>query len=383
MRILIIRSYPSFMDVEKNTYNIQEVGLAKALVRKGNVCDILFWTDQEQKEVDLPVDGTGIIHVYYRHGKTALKNTVFSDCKDLFSSYDILQTAEYNQMQSWLLARKYPDKTMIYHGPYYSSFNKRYNLMCSVFDKFFLKKYLKLNTKFITKSTLATDFLMKKGIKSENIKTIGVGIDTQMLQSSDSVCNEPLFLRMKEDTGIKILYIGRFEERRNIPFILNVFREVLNQISDARLYMIGTGAREYVDKVWRQAEDLKIRDQIFYQEKMEQKYLSNIYKMADYFLLPTEYEIFGMVLLEAMYYENIVITTENGGSKTLIQDGINGYIRNTESPKEWSDLILKGVSEKEDSIKIKRKARKTIENNYLWDKLSADFEEAYNNIGNN
>ena len=44
------------MDVEKNTYNIQEVGLAKALVRKDNVCDIVFWTDKDEKEVNIPVD---------------------------------------------------------------------------------------------------------------------------------------------------------------------------------------------------------------------------------------------------------------------------------------------------------------------------------------
>ena len=39
------------MDVERNTYNIQEVGLAKALVRKGHVCDIVFWTDKEEKDI--------------------------------------------------------------------------------------------------------------------------------------------------------------------------------------------------------------------------------------------------------------------------------------------------------------------------------------------
>ena len=51
MKILIIRNYPSYMDVEKNTYNIQEVGLAKALVRKGNVCDIVFWTDKAVERI--------------------------------------------------------------------------------------------------------------------------------------------------------------------------------------------------------------------------------------------------------------------------------------------------------------------------------------------
>ena len=144
MKILIVRNYPSYMDVEKNTYNIQEVGLAKALVRKGNICDIVFWTDKEEKEVGLSVDNVGKVTVFYRHGKTALKNTIYTECDNLFARYDVLQTAEYNQMQSWILAKKYPSKHIIYHGPYYASFNKRYNLMCSVFDKLFLKRYLNL-----------------------------------------------------------------------------------------------------------------------------------------------------------------------------------------------------------------------------------------------
>lgn len=56
MKILIIRNFPSYMAVKNNTYNIQEVGLAKALVRKGNTCDIVFWTDKEEEIVEIPVD---------------------------------------------------------------------------------------------------------------------------------------------------------------------------------------------------------------------------------------------------------------------------------------------------------------------------------------
>ena len=69
MRILIIRNFPSYMDVENNTYNIQEVGLAKALVRKGHICDIIFWTDKEEKDVVLLVDNKWSVHVFYRKGK--------------------------------------------------------------------------------------------------------------------------------------------------------------------------------------------------------------------------------------------------------------------------------------------------------------------------
>lgn len=77
------------MDVERNTYNIQEVGLAKALVRKGHICDIVFWTNKEEKNITIAVEDCGNINVFYRHGKTALKNTVYTNCTELFEQYDI------------------------------------------------------------------------------------------------------------------------------------------------------------------------------------------------------------------------------------------------------------------------------------------------------
>lgn len=51
MKILIIRNFPSYMAVKNNTYNIQEVGLAKALVRKGHHCDIIFWTEKAEERI--------------------------------------------------------------------------------------------------------------------------------------------------------------------------------------------------------------------------------------------------------------------------------------------------------------------------------------------
>lgn len=379
MKILIIRNYPSYMDVENNTYNIQEVGLAKALVRKGNVCDIVFWTNQEEKEVDIPVDGVGKVTVFYRYGKTALKNTVYTGCDELFAQYDVLQTAEYNQMQSWIFAKKYPEKHIIYHGPYYASFNKRYNLMCAVFDLFFLNRYRKLGTRFITKSKLAQEFLESKGIKSTNIKTIGVGIDAQMLSNGKTECNEPLLLKMSKDEKVKLLYIGRFEERRNIPFIFDVFSEILKRNTNVTLYMIGTGDKGYTDKCWKYADELGIRESIIYQERMEQKYLSGVYKLADFFLLSTEYEIFGMVLLEAMYYKTVVLTTDNGGSGTLIDNGRNGYILKDKKASEWANVVTKSTSEKMNAVK--ETAHDTIADQYTWDKLADSFIESYKKLG--
>ncbi len=72
MRILIIRNHPSYMDVINNTYNIQEVGLAKAMVRRGHVCDIVFWSNKES-ETSITFDGDKTINIFYRTGINILK----------------------------------------------------------------------------------------------------------------------------------------------------------------------------------------------------------------------------------------------------------------------------------------------------------------------
>ena len=381
MKILIIRNYPSYMSVKNNTYNIQEVGLAKSLVRKGHNCDILFWTKNEPETIDVPVDSFRHIRVFYRKGKTLLKNTVFFNCEDLFEKYDILQPCEYNQMQSWILAKKYSQKTVIYHGPYYSTFNKRYNFMCFFFDLFFLRRYLKLKTRFIVKSELAREFLIGKGISKECICVAGVGIDAQMLQSNNEKSFEiPFIKKMYEDESkLKILYVGRFEKRRNIFFIIDVFREVLNKNNNAHLYLIGTGEKKYLEKIFSYIKEMNLSDRITYQDKIEQKYLSQIYSKSDFFLLPTEYEIFGMVLLEAMYFGNIVFTTRNGGALTLNKNAVNGFILDGLDVSKWANLILSIYENKQLKNSVAVNSTVSIKN-YTWDNLVDLFCKQYSTI---
>ena len=110
------------------------------------------------------------------------------------------------------------------------------------------------------------------------------------------------------------------------------------------------------------AASLGIQDDIVYQERMEQKYLSGVYRLADFFLLPTEYEIFGMVLLEAMYYKTVVLTTNNGGSSTLIENSRNGYILENKKASEWAKIVSETPIEEINAMK--NAAHDTIDNHY-------------------
>lgn len=375
MKVLIIRNYPSYVDVKHNTYNIQEVGLAKALIKKGNKTDIVFWTDKEEKEEIIQFDDKYEFKVFYRKGKNILKNAWYSHIDQLISNYDIIQCCEYNQIQSWYWAKKYKNKTIIYHGPYYSKFNKRYNLICKIFDVFFLKRYIKLNTKFIVKSELARQFLLNKGIDNDNICVAGVGIDTEVLKTENK-CEIDLYNDMKKDKSeLKLLYIGKIEPRRNPKFLIDILKKLIEKNCSVHLYIIGNGESKYVHQINEYAK--KYNKYITWIDRCEQRYLSSIYEQADVFLLPTSYEIFGMVLLEAMYYGCIVITTNNGGSSTLIENYKDGIIIDDMKSLNWADEIIKIKGNKEALEKMSLEAKNKISNKYLWDNLVNTFLKQY------
>lgn len=256
---------------DKNTYNIQEVGLAKALVKRGHSTDILFWTDGDEMTVEVEAEGGKPIRVFYRHGKVLLKNVWFGGQDALFAQYDVLQTAEYNQMFSWHLAGKYPEKTVIYHGPYYSPFNKNYNRMCRVFDAFFVRRYRRRGTRFLTKSELARKFLLEKRLSPEQVTTVGVGIDAELLRDRPDAGQTELEGKMRaQKKGLKLLYIGRIEPRRDPFFLLDVLAEVRKSDPDACLYLIGDGDEAYRDSVKAAIGEKGLTDWVFWQKKAPQ-----------------------------------------------------------------------------------------------------------------
>lgn len=257
------------------------------MVRKGHRCDIVFWTDKEEKDELIQFGDGYSISVFYRNSRVFLKNAIYRDLDDLIEKYDVIQPCEYNQLQSWLLAKKYPNKTVIFHGPYYSKFNKKYNALCRVMDLIVMPAYKKRKTPFLVKSHLAKKFLINKGISENQITTAGVGVDLDSfkVESLDTVPENILKINDYSDK-LRLLYIGRLEPRRNIPFLFDVLKQVYDRHIPVELIMIGDGESDYCEQCFKYAEELGVYENIYHIKKAEQKYLPLHIRMLIFFCCP-------------------------------------------------------------------------------------------------
>ncbi len=378
MKILLVRSSSGYVDAKAAKYNLQEIGLARAFNKKGHQCDVVYWGGKNKDVVEIEYENGKTFKVFYLKAYDFLKNGIYVGLKELSKNYDIVHCGGYDQLESWLLAKAIPEKLVVYNGSYYSDFNTGYNKKIKVIDRFFLPRFKRKDIFFDTKSKLSAEFLKSRGLK--NVFPVGVGIDLERLQAKEML-ESPLSKKvelLKNDNKKILMYVGRIEPRRNIIFLLDVFKAVHESDKNTRLLIVGKGAQEYKDKCFEHAKEIGVEDAIIYEEYVDQKFLPLTYSFADAFLLPTIYEIFGMVLLEAMYFGAPAVTTFNGGSDMLIENNESGIIIDGFDVNEWKENILKVISDDSFKEKIIKNAKTKIENEFTWDALADKFMINFN-----
>ena len=92
MKVLIVRPSPNKMSLR--TYNLQEIGLAKALIRKGCMCDVMYYCGSEEDHIEsVEFDGNKKLNILWLHGKGILREGIYPSLKKYAKEYDIIQVA--------------------------------------------------------------------------------------------------------------------------------------------------------------------------------------------------------------------------------------------------------------------------------------------------
>lgn len=377
MKILYLRSHAS--KVNFHTYNLQEVGFGRALVDKGHDCDIVYFTDDKTPTTtNVYNNGSNSLNILWMKGITFKSNAIFTQVlkPKFLKKYDIIIATEYIQIMTFLLTLVCPSKLVLYHGPYKDQDNKKFH---KIFDMLFLKRISNKIDKVFVKSELAKNYLLSKGFT--NPKVLGVGLDVARFQQSDLNDIDHEDKEAIDDITNKVknkkvlLYIGLLEERRNIKFIIDTFAKMLVDDKNIALVLIGKGKEEDIESYFDYAKSIGVYEHIIYKKAIKQKYLKLIYEKANVFLLPSSYEIFGMVLLEGMFLGVPIVTSVNGGSTTIVKSGFNGYVVENFDVENWCPCIKELIYNEDKSKSIVENAKKTIIENYTWKEISKKFLE--------
>ena len=132
-----------------------------------------------------------------------------------------------------------------------------------------------------------------------------------------------------------IVHASNFRKVKRVDDVLQTFL-LLNKTIPSKLLLIGDGPeRVRIEQLSRESE---CGPEIKFLGKQEQ--MEDILPVADLFLLPSEYESFGLVALEAMAAEVPVISTNAGGLPEININGVCGYMSNVGDIKDMSENAI-------------------------------------------
>ena len=189
-----------------------------------------------------------------------------------------------------------------------------------------------------------------------NYKLIPNGVDLQRFKIKKGSTNEE----------IRILFVGRNEDRKGIKILLDAFKIVSRRHGHVVLNLVGEGVSNLADK----HEDLP--NCKFY-DHMEGDELVDMYHSSQIFCSPAiENESFGIVLLEAMASGLAVVASDIEGYKGLVNNYENGVLFKNGDFEELARILCE-IIENRDLINKLSLNGIHFSKKYSWNEVSQDI----------
>ena len=212
-------------------------------------------------------------------------------------------------------------------------------------------------------------------ITTKNIKVIPFGVDTNVFFKKTV---QSLF----DKTSFVIGCIKALESLYNVDVLIKSFSVLkLRHIDKSlKLLIIGVGSQE--NELKQLVKNLKLEDDVIFTGRIPFSEVSNYFNMIDVLANLSDYESFGVSVIEAMACEKPVIATNTGGLKEIIENQEFGSLVDIGNIDQTADEIEKYLLDSDLKQKVGLQARKKIIEKYNWNTNVTQMIEVYSNLLN-
>ncbi|MBI2303228.1 MAG: glycosyltransferase [Chloroflexi bacterium] len=150
--------------------------------------------------------------------------------------------------------------------------------------------------------------------------------------------------RARRQLGLKasklLLYVGRLEPLKGVDILLRVVSQ-LSEEEGLHLMVVGGDAASAgeTERLRRIAWELGVQNQVSFLGTVDHEALPLYYSAADICVVPSYYESFGMVAVEALACGTPVVAARVGGLRSTIRDGEMGYLIPWHCPEPYAERL--------------------------------------------
>ena len=281
-------------------------------------------------------------------------------------SYDVIHTHQPNSFLLYFFKNRFNCK-FVYtlHGSpiaYKKVPIKSINAFKDVLYFYLFNYYIsKRADVIITVSSEAGNEVVKHfGVNPDKVFFVPTGADTSVFKP----------LKMKKD--IDFIYVGRFAPKKNIPFLISVFYQMLKKNSKLKLCLIG-GDKNDDDyfKIINLVNKLNMSKNVEIHGPMRQDKLVDFYNRSRAFTLLSFEEGMPKTLLEALSCGVPAVVSNNSGMKDVVIHGSNGFFVDINNMADVENRLFE-VLNKKIHVDVKN-----IKDKFSWENIANKIIKIY------
>jgi glycosyltransferase involved in cell wall biosynthesis len=210
------------------------------------------------------------------------------------------------------------------------------------------------------------------GLPAGTIRILPLGLDIATLQTSISPRSPGPF---------RVLYVSRLEKRKGTQTLLDAVPSVLQSHPDTEFYFVGSD-RKHADGGTTHEEYFRAKypqcvNNVKFLGVVSAEDLTKWYQSADLFVVPSVYESFGLIYIEAMAAGLAVVGGRGGGIPEVIADGETGFLT---EPNDVADVVRRVnqlIADGELRERMAKAGRARVEQRFSRELMAQNTEQVY------
>jgi glycosyltransferase involved in cell wall biosynthesis len=283
--------------------------------------------------------------------------------KEIWKGFDIVHIHGHGRFTSDFALRYLKDKRPLIYTAHGFFHTKKAGKIKQIYN--FLFRKMDKNKIFFTALTeLEKRKYLELNVKKENIKIIPNWIDFKRFANA-----KRKKIEFKHKFPI-LLYVGRVHESKGLQYVIRAIKDL--QIN---LLIVGKDGG-YKKEIENLINNFGLENRIKLTGEISLPELKNYYKSSNFFVLFSEWEGFGISLIEAMYFKLPAIVSDRGALPILVKNRENGLIAKFPDERELRDKIKLLLSDKKLVSKIKRNEQKFVKK-FESKKIFSEYKNLY------
>ncbi len=198
-----------------------------------------------------------------------------------------------------------------------------------------------------------------------------------------------LYVGLKPEDRM-VLFVGRIEPLKGVDTLIQAMSS-LQLKDDQRVHLAIIGGDPSASpqemsaemaRLQKLCDDLSVGQTVVFLGKRDQDKLPYYYSAAELVVMPSHYESFGMVALEAMACGTPVIASEVGGLAYLVKDGETGFTIPDQEPDTLCEKISWLLNDRDMHESMSRRAVEYAQD-YAWENIAKQIRNVYQGLMEN